>query len=84
MNEAEEKGRLAARGLDVSVPDVARIYDHILGEKDNFEADRAAAAQILGHQPTLAVTAAESAILSISDAPRIAPRARSVGLMRDG
>jgi hypothetical protein len=28
---------------NTSVPHAARIYDHLLGGKDNFEADRAAA-----------------------------------------
>ena len=51
MNDAQEQDRLAARGLDVSVPNVARIYDFILGGKDNFDADRAAAAQILAVIP---------------------------------
>lgn len=51
VNDAKEKDRLAARGLDVTVPNVARIYDYILGGKDNFEADRAAAAQILAVIP---------------------------------
>jgi SAM-dependent methyltransferase len=35
------------QGLDVTVPNVARIYDHLLGGKDNFEADREAARQLL-------------------------------------
>jgi S-adenosyl methyltransferase len=48
----DERERLAvARGLDVTVPNVARIYDFILGGKDNFDADRAAAAQILAVIP---------------------------------
>ena len=51
MNDAQEQDRLAARGLDVTVPNVARIYDYILGGKDNFDADRAAAAQILAVIP---------------------------------
>jgi SAM-dependent methyltransferase len=51
VDDAQEQGRLAARGLDVTVPNVARIYDFILGGKDNFEADRAAAAQILAVIP---------------------------------
>ena len=34
-------------GLDTSVPNIARIYDYILGGKNNFEVDRAAAEQIL-------------------------------------
>jgi hypothetical protein len=37
---------LMRRGLDVTVPNVARIYDFFLEGKDNFEADRRAAAQI--------------------------------------
>jgi AcrR family transcriptional regulator len=51
VNDAQEQDRLAARGLDVTVPNVARIYDFILGGKDNFDADRAAAAQILAVIP---------------------------------
>jgi hypothetical protein len=34
-------------GIDVTVPSVARIYDHLLGGKDNFAADRKAAAKLL-------------------------------------
>ena len=45
-----ESGRLVAepagRGLDITVPNVARIYDYFLGGKDNFEADRQAADEI--------------------------------------
>jgi SAM-dependent methyltransferase len=51
VNDTEEKERLAARGLDVTVPNVARIYDYLLGGKDNFEADRAAAGKILAAIP---------------------------------
>ena len=51
MPDADEQDKLAARGLDVTVPNVARIYDFILGGKDNFEADRAAAEQILAVIP---------------------------------
>jgi hypothetical protein len=51
VNDAEEQDRLTARGLDVTVPNVARIYDYILGGKDNFEADRHAAGQILAVIP---------------------------------
>jgi O-methyltransferase involved in polyketide biosynthesis len=35
----------------VSRPNVARVYDYMLGGKDNFEADRAAAEMILRHVP---------------------------------
>lgn len=34
-------------GIDVSVPSVARVYDAILGGKDNFEVDRAIADETL-------------------------------------
>jgi SAM-dependent methyltransferase len=39
------------KGLDVSVPNVARMYDYYLGGKDNFEADRIAAEEVLAHLP---------------------------------
>jgi len=34
-------------GVDASRPSIARIYDYLLGGKDNFAADRAAAAQLM-------------------------------------
>jgi S-adenosyl methyltransferase len=43
-----------ARSVDVSVPNVARIYDYILGGKDNFAADRQAAQQLLAAIPDIA------------------------------
>ena len=33
----------APAGIDPTVPSVARIYDYLLGGKDNFASDRAAA-----------------------------------------
>ncbi len=42
------------QGLDVTVPNVARIYDHLLGGKDNFEADREAARRLLVAVPDAA------------------------------
>jgi O-methyltransferase involved in polyketide biosynthesis len=41
-------------GIDTSVPNVARIYDYILGGKDNFAADRQAARQLLDALPDIA------------------------------
>jgi SAM-dependent methyltransferase len=41
-------------GIDTSVPNVARIYDYILGGKDNFAADRRAAQQLLAALPDIA------------------------------
>ena len=37
--------------VDASVPNVARIYDYLLGGKDNFSADRNAAAELLSLIP---------------------------------
>jgi S-adenosyl methyltransferase len=43
--------------FDVSVPSPARVWNYWVGGKDNYESDRAAAAQILAHVPTLPVGA---------------------------
>jgi hypothetical protein len=43
-----------AWSINVSVPNVARIYDYILGGKDNFAADRQAAQQLLAAVPDIA------------------------------
>jgi hypothetical protein len=40
--------------INTSVPNVARIYDYILGGKDNFAADRRAAQQLLAALPDIA------------------------------
>jgi SAM-dependent methyltransferase len=47
-------------GLDTTVPNVARIYDYLLGGKDNFAADRAAAEQLLAVIPDVAAIAADN------------------------
>jgi SAM-dependent methyltransferase len=40
--------------FDPAVPNVARVYDYMLGGKDNFEPDRALAAQLMANAPTSA------------------------------
>jgi hypothetical protein len=45
------------KGLDATVPNVARIYDYMLGGKDNFAADRQLAEQIMANVPTSAWSA---------------------------
>ncbi|MFC9974798.1 SAM-dependent methyltransferase [Spirillospora sp. NPDC127200] len=44
-------------GVDITTPNVARMYDYYLGGKDNYAADRAAAREVLKlapHSPALA------------------------------
>jgi len=41
----------APRGVDISVPNVARMYDFYLGGKDNYASDREAARQVLRIAP---------------------------------
>jgi O-methyltransferase involved in polyketide biosynthesis len=41
-------------GIDISRPNVARIYDYLLGGKDNFAVDREAAKQLLKVTPDMA------------------------------
>lgn len=43
-----------ANGIDTATPNVARIYDYLLGGKDNFAADRAAAEQLIAFIPDIA------------------------------
>src|ERR1700761_6623313 len=55
--EADVSGKgPRSAGIDTSVPNVARIYDYILGGKDNFAADRKAAQQLLAALPDIAGT----------------------------
>ena len=56
MAQADE----AARGLDVSVPNAARMYDYFLGGKDNFEADRVTAERLLALVPQLRQSVVEN------------------------
>jgi hypothetical protein len=53
-------GENAPAGLDTRVPNVARMYDYLLGGKDNFAADRAAAQQLLAVIPDVAAIAADN------------------------
>lgn len=47
----------APDGMDTATPNVARIYDFLLGGKDNFAADRAAAKQLVAAVPDIAAIA---------------------------
>jgi len=41
-------------GIDITRPNVARIYDYVLGGKDNFAVDREAAKQLIAVTPDIA------------------------------
>jgi hypothetical protein len=47
----------APSGIDVSIPHAARIYDYLLGGKDNYTADRQAAEHFLAVAPDIRVAA---------------------------
>ncbi|MGW0086638.1 SAM-dependent methyltransferase [Streptomyces sp. NPDC003393] len=48
-----ERPAWAPRSIDISVPSVARIYDHYLGGSHNFEVDREAARKAMEFMPGL-------------------------------
>jgi hypothetical protein len=50
----------AFAGIDTSTPNVARIYDYLLGGKDNFTADRMAADQLVEAIPDVAEIARDN------------------------
>lgn len=47
-------------GIDTTRPNVARIYDYLLGGKDNFAVDRAAAEQLIASVPDIAAIARDN------------------------
>lgn len=47
-------------GIDTTTPNIARIYDYLLGGKDNFAADREAARQLIEAIPDVAATARDN------------------------
>src|SRR6266542_3850737 len=49
--------RPAPAEIDTSVPNGARIYDYMLGGKDHFQADEAAAEQMIAANPAAPRTA---------------------------
>ena len=54
-----DKG-VARRAVNTSRPNIARIYDYLLGGKDNFAVDREEAARLLEAYPLLPARARES------------------------
>jgi hypothetical protein len=50
-------GRARPPGFDISVAHQARMYDYLLGGKDNYAADRAASEAVLRIYPEMAFNA---------------------------
>jgi SAM-dependent methyltransferase len=50
----------ASDGVDTTTPNVARIYDYLLGGKDNFAADREAAKRLIEAIPDVAAIARDN------------------------
>jgi O-methyltransferase involved in polyketide biosynthesis len=59
MDGGGDEGREARglRGFDVKVPNPARMWNYWVGGKDNFAADREAAAEVTAAMPTMPVIA---------------------------
>jgi len=53
MKKAKDDPAVSPRGIDTSVPNMARVYDSLLGGKDNFAADRIQAAKLIEFDPSL-------------------------------
>ncbi|ASW57631.1 SAM-dependent methyltransferase [Plantactinospora sp. KBS50] len=51
VDDAQSPKRKAPVGVDANVPSVARVYDALLGGKDNFAVDRAIADQLMKLTP---------------------------------
>ncbi|WP_406288784.1 SAM-dependent methyltransferase [Embleya sp. NBC_00896] len=49
----EPAGERPPPGIDVNVPSVARIYDYLIGGKDNYAADREVARKLIAVAPDL-------------------------------
>src|ERR1700722_19478385 len=50
----------APTGVDITIPNMARVYDYMLGGKDNFAADREAAQMVLRAVPQMPALAREN------------------------
>ena len=48
---ASRPSLIGSQGFDATIPNVARIYDYLLGGKDNYAADREAARELLAAVP---------------------------------
>ena len=55
-DEQERHDRWKALGIRTDIPHPARVYDYLLGGKDNYQADRLAAEEIIAISPNVLPT----------------------------
>lgn len=65
-------GSAETDGFDPTEPNVARIYDYLLGGKDNFAADRRAAERLLATLPNAAAVARANRVFLTAAVRRVA------------
>jgi hypothetical protein len=53
-SRTDDAGASAPAGVDTTRPNIARIYDYLIGGKDNFAADRAEGERLLAVSPRMA------------------------------
>jgi hypothetical protein len=62
----------AAQKFDASKPNIARIYDYLLGGTDHFAADRQAAEQLITLVPNVATLAKANRTFLVAAVRRVA------------
>lgn len=71
MNDSRAPGTPPS-GIDTNRPNIARVYDFLLGGKDNFTADRELAAQLLSVNPGMEEWARSNRAFVVAAAARAA------------
>ena len=58
--DSTRDGRRALADIDITKPNIARVYDYFVGGKDNFAVDRETAKKALKSWPTGPIAAREN------------------------
>jgi hypothetical protein len=62
QDEQQRRNRLKALGIRTDIPHPARVYDYLLGGKDNFAVDREAAEMSLKISPEIRPSARQPSV----------------------
>src|SRR5882672_5627289 len=60
MDKEDDGMTWTGETVDMTVPNVARMYDFMLGGKNHYEADRIAAARLINQRPDIPRTARQN------------------------